>query len=719
MWSFAPTYELLLRSKGTNAVWSLRTVQHINAFLTTTQNGVNQMTVTLADTDQFIRNTVKPRAMDLVQLKLTNRYGHSAVAWTGYIDTFQRAFNPQEGDVVTLSCTGTVKLFEITRQTPQQTSDLAATFAANVTGSTILGYAANKCKFPSSMIYLDPVADSGTGFQPVAGSQFTSPDQQTYTSVVSTVQAQSGIEWFFSETGALYWRQLNFIAPWFPGGPRPPSVIQAHDIIQASFIETDDNVVTEIEVRSSNLASQIGPSSGFWRAPGLLEDQIKPRILTIYASWLTSQPALQYLATILGEQYAANVLQGAVSIPADPLIKLGSLVQVPNLGRGGVSLYYVNSITYQLAWGASWVMTLTLSYGHAVGTSFPYIGAVSFPAPTSTQRTGLPTSTEIAHTKGVQDPENTAWDLKPYTLETITSAASQAFTRPVAQTSLSAATIISGFGRVLTKTQVAWDGNGDATTGSTIWLYTKPRSAGKLIGTFTIVAPYPGQDATTLVSPGISSTQTVYVTTIAQDTYNPSAGPGTVPPTRDRTNYGAVVGSPPDQVSNPQTLAQRAYNSAVTLYHMPYILYHAGEDGWDCSGLITWAYAKLNVGINEIFWYNQSVGINGPTPGQNDDGGPLGIYNFFYKRGALPFGSDDDGTTVASQAALGDLIFCYRSGDLAGGYSHVAFATGDGDTSYGANGPTGTNTIDVRHIVGYPSDTGAYFTKGLHMAPVR
>src|SRR5256714_12510549 len=101
---------------------------------------------------------------------------------------------------------------------------------------------------------------------------------------------------------------------------------------------------------------------------------LRTRRLVVYAPWILTKPAAQYLAQVLYLQYAAGVAQASVTIPADPLIEVGSLVDVPALGVGGTTRYYVTSITAQLNWGQAWVYTLTLTHGRAPGESFPYTG---------------------------------------------------------------------------------------------------------------------------------------------------------------------------------------------------------------------------------------------------------------------------------------------------------------------------------------------------------
>src|SRR5205823_6795665 len=150
-----------------------------------------------------------------------------------------------------LSCTGPVKLFEITRQTAGDVASLAMAYAQNITGSAVLRFAAKACGYPASMLRIHPQADSGSGYQQIGSGVFTNPEQQPWSAVLSAVQANSGLEWFTDEDGALYWRPIGFLEPWFSTGPaRPakpgPRAILPDDILQADFSESDAGVVTDV-----------------------------------------------------------------------------------------------------------------------------------------------------------------------------------------------------------------------------------------------------------------------------------------------------------------------------------------------------------------------------------------------------------------------------------------------------------------------------------------
>src|SRR5437879_6552682 len=94
-WSWAPEYRLLLR-RGRDT-WSLKTLQSAQCLLVTGA-GVAQASFVLGDTQGFLRKTVQPHPMDLVQLWSTNRFGQAGICWTGYVDEVHRAFDPDQGD---------------------------------------------------------------------------------------------------------------------------------------------------------------------------------------------------------------------------------------------------------------------------------------------------------------------------------------------------------------------------------------------------------------------------------------------------------------------------------------------------------------------------------------------------------------------------------------------------------------------------------------------
>ncbi len=624
-WQYSPDYRLRLTGQSYDArgqrqsrdTWSVRAVQQIQCLLTTGV-GVGQMTCTIADTTGWLRNTVKPRPMWAAELWTTNRWGQWGLCWTGYVDAVSKQFDPEQGDLVTLQCTSPVKLFEITSQTPGDAAAIALAYVQNITGSAVLRYAARACGYPASMLRIHPQADSGSGYQAINGAILTSPDQSKWSSVVSTIQANSGLEWFFDEAGYLYWRQVGFINPWF--GPtytsRPsklvPRLISEDDIIHADLTESDQGVVTRVEIRFPATGG-IYQAAAYKQAPASMEAHLRPRLLVIYAPWIYGQDAATYLAGVLLAQYAAGVATASITIPADPLIGIGSLVTVPALGVDGSTTYYVSSITYQLAWGASWVMTLGLNYGRNPTQQFPYVAGINYPVLTDAVRQGLPTANSIQSL----DANNPSWDTTAYHITvngTLTTghAATSAYS-----------------------------------PGATIQINTQARGKGPLVGptsngTYTVVAPLPGQASGTIALKSTSSA-TGYVTSIdvgSDSTNNPDqggtssatdTGGGTsTDGTGDHPNGAVPTPAPPGNTS----MQRRALTAAMTRAGLPYISGRAGDDGYDCIGLVAWAYAQVSV--TGMFLANYF------GPGKNADTGPQGAYAFFQRLGATPFTNMDE-----------------------------------------------------------------------------
>src|SRR5579875_1865778 len=177
IWAYSPQYVARLY-QGDGSVWDLTSLQSAQMLLVTGA-GVNQATLTFADPTAFLKRTVKPRAMNVLEVWTTNRWSEGGLCWRGYVDEPHKAFDPTQGDDVTLVATGAVKLYEVTRQRPGDAAALALAFAQNVTGSAVLRYAAKASGYPASMLRIHPQADAGSGYQQIGGQVFTNPDQQT------------------------------------------------------------------------------------------------------------------------------------------------------------------------------------------------------------------------------------------------------------------------------------------------------------------------------------------------------------------------------------------------------------------------------------------------------------------------------------------------------------------------------------------------------------
>lgn len=501
---------------------------------------------------------------------------------------------------------------------------------------------------------------------------------------------------FFSARGELFWRQLNFLDPWFPSSsarPRTlrPRLISEDDIIHADFAESDQGIVTDVQVRYFGGGGFVQTAVN-WPEPGHesaahknMVSHLRTRRLVVYAPWILTKPAAQYLAQVLYDQYAAGVAQASVTIPADPLIEIGSLVDVPALGTGGTTRYYVTSCNYQLTWGGAWVMTLGLAFGRAPNQSFPYAGTVKFPALTAAVGAGGPQPARITPwTSG-----NLYWDESPYAI--------------VAQPSLR-------------KDQAAISSAVYA-PGSIIWIYTKPNSTGKLVGPaalgeYTVVAPSNAAQAEGTIALQSTTSPVGYVTVKSASAAvlaEGGQGGGTdvmaLNTTIDGTGADSVEMPPQQPLGPASTTALRALQMALTKAGQPYVPTHAGEKEWDCSGLVSWAYAQLGIGTGPGEMFIQ----NAWGPQINGDTSPSGIYRFMQNRGAKEVAVQD--------TARGDLLFCHHDdGSWANqdGFSHVCFRWAPGQ-NYGAN--SGPSNIGLAPDDGFHS-SGAPINKALSLASV-
>jgi len=362
---------------------------------------------------------IQPHPMHVVQLVLRNRYGQWAAAWTGFIDGVRQSADPQGGETVTLTCTSPYKLWEITHATPGQTQDLAKAYQANVTASSVLQYSMRAIGYPLSMLDLDPQADAASGFQSSSlQSAFTTPDETTWSATIQALTANTGIEFFFTEAGRAVWRRVGYlIVPQY--GYRP---VLEEELLQHSLVEDDTGIITSLEVCFPG-AGYVYRQAGRWprddknpngsyaypneaRIKETMKRHLRDRHMPFYAPWIFSPQDAQNLATTLGLQFSSHILSGMVTIPADSVFQVGSVIEIPTRRKKGeTAYYYVSTVTYQLTWGGSWAMTLGLSYGRAKDQSFPYNGRETYPTLTSTASfnsgagnilTGVPSSGPVA-----------------------------------------------------------------------------------------------------------------------------------------------------------------------------------------------------------------------------------------------------------------------------------------------------------------------------------
>lgn len=382
---YSPSYVLLIKSAG-NIYWQIDTLLSANCTLVT-QAGVGQATFSIADPSGFISEQVQPHAMQAITLWITNRWGQWGPAWAGYVDEVHRVSDPKQGELISVKATSPLKLWEISTLSSSYAQTIGRAYTQNVSASAVLQLSCIAVNYPLGLLTIDPVADSGSGIWPQGLQQaFVNPEAQTWSAVMQSLLANSGLEWFFDERGFSYWRQVGYHNA--PVGNVYRSVLE-EDIIQADLAESDTSVATTVEVRYNTGSSYTQYVSAEAQAPDAMIAHLRERRLVVYTPWIIdNKAAAQYLAEVLVEQYAANVLVGSVTIPADPYFQIGTVIDVPALKqrgsggrssaafrdpRTGVTRYYLSSVTYQLQWNGPWTMTLGLSYGRAPGQSSPYM----------------------------------------------------------------------------------------------------------------------------------------------------------------------------------------------------------------------------------------------------------------------------------------------------------------------------------------------------------
>jgi len=326
-WAFSPRFKFYIvkpDARRGRAAYSYTTLVSCQALLAT-DGGVGQLDVTLSDPGQKLRGLVDdpslpaggpaPHPMNSVYLWLQNRDGQWGKAWTGYIDEVHYIWDPDQGELVHLLCTSPAKLWEIVHVTPSDAQTLAIASATNIAATSILRYSAQRVGFPDGMLtFPGPDPDSGTGQQTSAlQSAATSPDEQSWSAVMQALLPSTGVEWFFNGSGQSVWRRIGYLGT----EGMTPRLVRLDDILHADLAESDRGVVTTVEVRWGNQPQIQG--SGLWTAPPAMIRGLKDRRVVVYAPWLYSPPAAQYLANVLGMQYSSGVLQGSVTLPADPL----------------------------------------------------------------------------------------------------------------------------------------------------------------------------------------------------------------------------------------------------------------------------------------------------------------------------------------------------------------------------------------------------------------
>jgi len=678
-WSFSPNYDITITqphprpalNQPATIAWQLRTLAAFQGLLVTA-NGSNQATLSFHDPDGFLLDQVAPQPMNVVQVRIPNRWGVWGTAWTGFVDSAHEIHDAEATTrTVELVCSGPYKKWEVTRQSAGDVLALATASMQNIAGAEVVRYSARAVGYDPANIAFDPVADSGTGlYGSIAASTMMNPDQQTWSAPVQQMLANSGLEFFFSEDGRGHYRRVGFLGT---GQTRIPRIAR-EDMLHADLATGDRGVLTRIEVRWGPFPSL--QTAVVVTAPSGMSDQLGTRAQVIPAPWLLSQAGAQYLASTLLDQYASGAATGSVTIIANPDIRVGTVVEIPD-PRGGNewTRYYVSSVAYQLVWGSTWTQTLGLTYGRAPGNKFPWVGAVAYPQLRASAR-DLPGYVPLL----AFDSNNPSRVVSPL--------------RVMAQRSLAANQAASSAFPV----------------GSVIELRTTA-AGGQWVGPshqYTVVAATsPTQDPTIINLASGSGTAYATITSYGTDSTGAGAGSAgsganTTSGSTGATTGTAKMGGPsthaagtgthpaggtsPAAVLNPGTLPMRALAAARSLAGQSYRGGCAGEDFWDCIGLVAWAYNA--VGVPALFLPNYR------GPGRNADTGPEGAFSYFLAHGAREI--------AVADAQKGDLLFIYIK-TLADqqGFAHICFQWDPG-LNFGANNPN--MGICVSPIQGYLSD---------------
>jgi len=712
VWRFAPSYEITLdqsnpkagqRGQPARIAYQLRTLVEFQGLLVT-GNGVNNATLSFWDPRGILMDQTNPQPLDAIQVRLNNRHGTWATAWSGYVDECHEIHDPSQGRMVTLKCSGPYVRWETGRQSGGDVIALAVASMQNVAGSEVVAYSARAVGYNPAHITFDPVADSGTGLMgSISAGNYSDPAQQTWSAVVQQVLGSSGLEFFFDEEGYGHYRRVGFLGTSQRRIPRIP----LEEMLHADLGRAHRELVTSVEVRwglvpaTQNAAKKVVPAG--------MVAHLGTRPLIIHAPWLLSQSAAQYLATTLLDQYAAGAATASVIVVADAATyRVGTVVEVPGIRTGqGHTRYYISSVTYLCQWGGQWIQTLGLTFGRAPGNVFPYLGNVAYPVLTASPQ-DLPQLVPLL----AFAPDNPSKVTSPLTV--------------VAQ-------------RALATNQAS---SSALPVGSLIELRTSVSGGGQWVGPshqYVVVAAPSGQDPAVIGLKSGSGTAYAtiihygsgdagYTTTTSTGTTSnapgnalpsgppalPITGPSTKPP---GTGHGTQVVAPDFSMTLPATTyAQRALRAAISLNGKQYMSFHAGPYHWDCSGLVAWAFTNVDARFNLVTpnnWNND--GENGDM-GAN--GGPDGQFYYFLAHGAV----ERQGADPVGDAQPGDLIFCWSTSiPFQRGFSHIAFLAQPGVSFGGNSDALGVGYIAIQGFYshnGLPHGQGPGFTRALDMSKV-
>jgi len=708
-WNFNADFRLYVK-QAYGKVFQLTTLHSIDATLVTNA-GVNQMRVILYDPGERLRNLTEAQGrlhpMQAIQLWLNNRHDQWGKAWTGYIDSVHYLFDPQQGDLCQIMSTGPIKLWEITNTTPQSAYDLSFAYMRNVASAQVLKYSCRAVGYDEGNLIIDPVVDTGTGFQDAVQNVISNPQAQQWSSIIQALQGNAGIEWFFNEEGHSEWRQVGYLrVP--PHGYRP---VLDEDVLSSDLAEGDDGVVTKVSVRFDVTGNyQAGPNDApgdgnvIAEAPASMIEHLRQREVVEYIPWLRQGsdgvPTATFLADFLLQQYAANVITGSVTIPADPMFRVGTVCQVPSLrGDGSQMLFYISSIAYALQWNGHWTMTLGLTYGRPLGGTFPYGQAAAYPTWTAQDAAAYAKNSPTSYALMPTDPGNfrkitTAFLIK----QVVGTPAGQALVDP-GYLPAGATISLADHSGVPVGDQGYTVARGPTATQPTIQVaparglparaYVTVVSASTSLGSNTAL---PGSTPTTPTTP--TPTRTTIPGTAAGAPAAPATPPPAGPPAESAAGRGAPAAKAP-----PSSLAGQVFAFALTRADPPgsntYLGGHAGPTYTDCIGLVAYAFAVEGMDrlLATPLWGN----------GDHRDTGPEGAWNFF---------ADAHGGRVLRDITLaqpGDLMFIHtdaaENAGIQQGYLHICFNYGPGQC-YGANHGAPGPGLYVTNTAGYYSAWG-------------
>lgn len=410
-WVYRPAYRLeVFKASGygrptSRGAYALNTLIRADWSLMTA-NGVGEASIQVSDVAGGIKAQVDPQPMDVLRLWSNSRLDPTLrVVWTGFLDSITVRYDPQNGQSLVLAATTPYKLWDVTTQAlnPPNASDpvndtLALGLASlrGIAARDLITATARAVGYPGALAGVHP---NPGGLQLYQGPEYigqlnfslpdnaaSEPDLQTYAAIVTGLANDTGMELYWDEYGSLVFRPIGYL-----NVPQRPYTLTDDDIIEAELTISDQQVQTQVRVRwgedynynMDGFAPQ-ATDGQLYTGVQAMQRQIGTRTLIIDAPWIITQDAANFLAKSLLQQFAAGVATAVITIPANPAIRVGTVIRVPSLQvGGGSSYYYVLQKVGAYQYNAAWLETLTLAYGRDPTQSFPYIGVETRPVLTN------------------------------------------------------------------------------------------------------------------------------------------------------------------------------------------------------------------------------------------------------------------------------------------------------------------------------------------------